>query len=118
MPIIEQHLANEQANWARMCSDAPNTSTSPPHRRTRPANHSRDRGREGETHKENEQHIPSLLPTHDRALSEIAHVRHARSPLDEHPADVALPETAVEIVINVAVMSAVATSSPSDRSLP
>ena len=83
-----------------------------------------DRGREGKAHKEDERHIPPLLPTHDRALPEIAHVRHTRSAprLDEHPADVAPPEPAicivgVEIGVDVAVMRAVATSPPSDRPL-
>jgi len=83
-----------------------------------------DRGRDRETHEEDERHVPPLLPAHDRALAEIAHVGHARPAprLDEHPPDVAPPEPAIgvvriEIGVDVAVVRAVAPSPPSDRTL-
>ncbi len=83
-----------------------------------------DRGRDGEAHEEDEGHVPPLLPAHDRALAEVAHVRHAglAPGLDEHPADMAPPEPAIGIVwieigVDIAVVRAVATSPPSNRTL-
>jgi hypothetical protein len=83
-----------------------------------------NRSREREAHEDDERHVPSLLPAHDRALAEIAHVRHTGPApgLDEHPADVAPPEPAigvirVEIGVDVAVVCAVPTSPPSNRAL-
>lgn len=83
-----------------------------------------DRGRDREADDEDERHVPPLLPAHDRALAEVAHVGHARPPpwLDEHPPDVAPPEPAIgvvriEIGVDVAVVRAVAPSPPSDGTL-
>jgi hypothetical protein len=83
-----------------------------------------NRGGDGEAHEDDEGHVPSLLPAHDRALSKVADVGYARptTRLDEHPADVAPPKAAVGIVrvkvgVDVAVMCAVAPSPPPDRTL-
>jgi hypothetical protein len=83
-----------------------------------------NRGRDDEAHEEDERHIPPLLPAHDRALAEVAHVRHAglAPRLDEHPADMAPPEPAVGIIwikigVDVAVVCAVAPSPPSNGTL-
>ena len=84
----------------------------------------RDGGGDGEAHDEDQPHVPPLLPAYDRALAEVAHVRDAglAPRLDEHPADVAPPETEVRIVrievcVDVAVVSTVATCPPSNRAL-
>jgi hypothetical protein len=84
----------------------------------------RDGGGDGEPHEEDQPHIPALLPAYDRALAEVAHVRDARfAPrLDEHPANVGPPKSAVcivriEVGVDVAVVSTVATGPPSNGAL-
>ncbi len=84
----------------------------------------RDGGGDGEAHEEDQPHVPPLLPAYDRALAEVAHVRDAglAPRLDEHPANVAPPKTAVRIVrievgVDVAVVSTVPTSPPSNGAL-
>ena len=84
----------------------------------------RDGGGDGETHEEDQPHVPPLLPAYDRALAEVAHVGDTgvAPRLDEHPANVAPPKTVVciiriEVGVDVAVVSTVATGPPPNRTL-
>jgi len=129
MPIVERGLSEpmrervereyavvDRAHAHRPSVDVPAVPVAP--------KTARDRGRDREADDEDERHVPPLLPAHDRAPAEIAHVGHARPAprLDEHPPDVAPPEPAIGVVrievgVDVAVVRAVAPSPPSDRSL-
>lgn len=84
----------------------------------------RDGGGDGEAHEEDQPHVPPLLPTHDRAFAEVAHVGDTgvAPRLDEHPANVTPPKTVVcivwiEVGVDVAVVSTVATGPPSNGTL-
>jgi hypothetical protein len=129
MPIVERRLSEpmrerveredammHQAHAHRSRVDVPASPIAP--------EITRNRGRDGEAHEEDEGHVPPLLPAHDRALAEVAHVGHAGPTprLDEHPADMTPPEAAVGVIwikvgVDVAVVCAVAPSPPSDRTL-
>ena len=129
MPVVERRLPKpvgerverkyavvHHAHSHRPCVDVP----APPVVPEIP----RDGGGDGETHYEDQPHVPALLPAHDRALAEVAHVRDAGlAPwLDEHPANVAPPKTAICVIrvkvgVDIAVVSTVATGPPSDGTL-
>ena len=83
-----------------------------------------DEGREEEAHADDEVDVPAVLPTYDLVLGQIGDISDTRpaAGLDEHPADVAVPEALVRVVrvevgVGVAVVCAMATRPPLDGSL-
>lgn len=81
-----------------------------------------DHGRKDETAGDNKSAVPTVLPPHDLALTEVADVRDTgpATRLDEHPTDVRVKEALVRIVrvqgrVSVAVVCAVAARPPLDR---
>ena len=77
-----------------------------------------DRGN-NEAHGDNERNVPSVLPSDNRVLGQVAHVGNTRpnAGLDEHPANVRPEETTVSIVrvqlrVGVPMVSTVASAPP------
>ena len=74
-----------------------------------------DEGGEDEGHEDHELDVVRVLEAHDRVLGEVRDVRDTRAAagLDEHPADVAVPEALVRVVrvevgVGVAMVCAMA----------